>query len=455
MKFKKRESGSSAVDMTEGSIPGHLVLFALPLLLGNLFQMFYNTVDVLVVGNFVGKEALAAVGSTTSIVNIVVFFFNGVSTGAGVAISRYYGAQDYRQLHRSVETTMALTFACGVLFTILGVWMVPMMLRFMSTPDDVMEAATIYLRIYFAGISGLLIYNMGSGILRAVGDTRRPLLFLIFTSLLNVVLDLFFVLGLQAGIAGVAIATSLSQFLSAGLILVLLLRTKDIYHFAWKDLCIDREILREILEIGLPAGIQSTITAFSNVFVQGYINSFGSDCMAGWSCYNKLDQFVMLPVQSMAQSSTTFVGQNIGAQKEKRANQGIRSALVITLTVTFLAALTLVLLARPAAACFSQEESVIEYTVLFLRLCIFFMLFNGVNHVLAGGLRGRGDAKGPMVIMLTCFVAIRQLYLYVGTRLSGSVYIVGMGYPVGWVSCTAVELVYFYFRYVRKSRARR
>ncbi len=255
-------------DMTEGSIIGQIVMFSLPLMFGNIFQMLYNTVDSIVVGNFVGKEALAAVGSTTMIVNMLVFFFNGFSVGAGVLISRYFGGKNLERLHKAIETTMATTFVFCVLFTIIGSLGVKPMLRFMATPDDVMADATTYLRIYFLGFSGLLIYNMGSGILRAVGDTTRPLMFLILTSLMNIALDLLFVIVLHTGIAGVAYATIISQFISAILILVLLTGSKDIYRFVWKDICIDFGILRRIFVVGLPAGIQSVITAFSNVFVQ-------------------------------------------------------------------------------------------------------------------------------------------------------------------------------------------
>ena len=325
---------STVRDMTEGSIVKQVILFALPLMLGNIFQMLYNTVDSIVVGNFVGTQALAAVGSTTMIVNMMVFFFNGFSTGAGVVIASYFGAKNMEKLHKSIETTMAATFGLSILFTMAGVAAVKPMLRFMATPEDVFGEATVYLQIYISGISGLLVYNMGSGILRAVGDTMRPLYFLIFTSVLNIVLDLVFVLGLHSGIAGVAWATILSQFVSAILILTLLSRSRDIYRLTWHDLKIDRGILGSIFAVGLPAGIQSIITAFSNVFVQSYVNFFGSACMAGWSCYNKLDQFIMLPMQSMAMAATTFVSQNIGAGKQRRADRGTIVTVSMSVGVT-------------------------------------------------------------------------------------------------------------------------
>ncbi len=442
---------SSAKDMTTGNIILLLIEFSVPLIIGNLFQMMYNTVDSLVVGNFVGKEALAAVGSTTMIVNMLVFFFNGVSVGAGVVISRYYGAKDQKGLHKAVETTIFVTFVCGVLFTVIGILLVRPMLVFMATPDDVMDAATVYLRIYFAGIIGLLVYNMGSGILRAVGDTRRPLLFLIFTSVVNAILDLVFVVVFHAGIAGVAYATIIAQFISAVMILVLLTRTKDEYRLTWKDLRCDRPILGQIFMIGLPAGIQSVITAFSNVFVQSYINSFGSACMAGWSCYNKLDMFIMLPMQSIAQAATTFVGQNIGAGKDDRVNKGTVDSMLLAVGVTAGIAVFLFIFAAPATRLFISDADVIRYGAMFLQTNVFFMLFNCVNHTLAGALRGRGDSTGPMVIMLLNFVAVRQAYLFVMTRfISNTERLVGFSYPVGWTACCIMEVAYFYLRWGRK-----
>lgn len=442
---------SAVRDMTEGSIVRQVVLFALPLMLGNVFQMLYNTVDSIVVGNYVGTQALAAVGSTTMLVNMMVFFFNGFSTGAGVVISKRFGARDMERLHTAVETTMASTFLLSLLFTILGVIFVKPMLRVMLTPEDVFEQATIYLQIYIGGISGLLIYNMGSGILRAVGDTTRPLYFLILTSVLNILLDLVFVIGLKAGVAGVAIATILSQFVSAFLILRLLTKAEDIYRLSWKDLGIDWKVLGEIFSVGLPAAIQSVLTAFSNTFVQAYINSFGSSCMAGWSAYNKLDQFVMLPMQSMAMAATTFVSQNIGAKKEKRAHEGTFVTVGMTVGVTAVVVAFLMIFAVPSVGLFTPDESVVAYGVMFIRANCLFLLFNCVNHVLAGALRGRGDSKGPMIIMLSTFVGVRQIYLFVVTRfVANTAMLVGFGYPVGWTACCIVEVTYFFLRWGRK-----
>ena len=438
-------------DMTEGSIVKQITLFALPLMLGNIFQLLYSTVDSIVVGNFVGTQALAAVGSTTMIVNMLVFFFNGFSTGAGVVIANYFGARNMEKLHESIETTMAATFVLSILFSTVGVLCVKPMLRFMATPNDVLDHATVYLQIYIGGISGLLIYNMGSGILRAVGDTVRPLYYLILTSVLNIVLDLVFVLGLHSGIAGVAWATIISQFISAFLILVLLTRAKDIYRLTWHDLRIDFGILGAIFAVGLPAGIQSILTAFSNVFVQSYINFFGSNCMAGWSCYNKLDQFVMLPMQSMAMASTTFVSQNIGAGKGMRANKGTVIAVSMAVAITGAIVLMLCLFAAPAVGLFSRDERVIEFGVLFIRANCVFLLCNCVNHVLAGALRGRGDSKGPMIIMLLAFVGIRQIYLLITTHfIANTPLLVGFSYPVGWITCCTIEVAYYFLRWRKK-----
>lgn len=444
---------TTARDMTTGPIAREIIAFALPLLLGNVFQMFYNTVDSVVVGNFVSTQALAAVGATTMITNMAVFFFNGFSIGAGVVIGNFFGARKLNDLHNAIETTMAATLVLCAAFTVVGMGSVNFMLRFMSTPEDVIADAATYLRIYFAGISGLLIYNTGSGILRAVGDTTRPLYFLILTSILNIFLDLLFVIVFNLKIAGVAYATIISQFISAILTMLLLTRTKDIYKVTWKDMRIDRKLLGRILGLGIPAGLQAVITSFSNVFVQSYINFFGSTVMAGWTSYNKLDQFVMLPMQSMAMASTTFVSQNMGAGKIDRTNRGTRDSIFITLAVTGVIAALLFLLADPVVRLFTEDDAVIKAGSVFVHFNIFFTLFNCVNHVLAGALRGRGDSTGPMVIMLCTFVAFRQTYLFVLTHyIVNKPQWVGFGYPVGWMSCCVIEVIYFFVKWNKKEK---
>ncbi|MBQ9328127.1 MAG: MATE family efflux transporter [Solobacterium sp.] len=435
---------TSSMNMTEGPIIRQVILFSLPLMLGNVFQMLYNTVDMVVVGNFVGKEALAAVGSTSMITNMAVFFFNGFSVGASVVIARAFGAGRKDRLHTAIETTMMMTFLISAVFTVLGVVGVKPMLRFMDTPADVFPDGTTYLRIYFAGISGLLIYNMGSGILRSVGDTKHPLYFLILTSVLNIVLDLVFVIVFHGGIAGVAYATIISQFISAVLILLLLSRSKDVYRLSWNDLHVDMPTMGQIIQVGLPAGIQSVITSFSNVFVQSYINYFGSDVMAGWSTYNKMDQFIMLPMQSFAMAATTFVSQNIGAGKFKRAQEGTVTVVLLSAGVTAVISFLLMAFAPGAIALFSKEEAVIQAGVLFIRTNVLFLIANAVNHVLAAAMRGAGDSRGPMIIMLVSFVAIRQVYLYLLTHfIVNTPMWVGFGYPVGWMACCLIEVTYY------------
>lgn len=433
------------MDMTTGSIWKLLLSFSIPLLIGNLFQQLYNTVDSLVVGNFVGTEALAAVGSTTCIINTMVMFFTGTSIGATVVISRHYGAHDDRKLHLAVETTMMVTFIASILFTGIGVLFTPFMLRFMSTPEDVLPSASEYLRIYFSGISGLLIYNMGSAVLRAVGDTRRPLLFLCFSSILNTVLDLIFVIVFDLGIAGVAYATILSQFISAALVLVVLTLDGGSYHLVWQDLRIDRPTFRQILSIGLPAGFQQSLTSFSNVYVQSYVNYFGSACMAGWSCYTKIDQFIFLPLQSMNQAATTFVSQNIGAQDIKRAKRGSRTAFYMSTAITIAISAILWFTAGQFVSLFNQDPSVISYGVLFIHTNSTLTFTCCATQIFSGSLRGAGDSKTPMLVMLFSYVLFRQIYLYVITQFINTPAVVGFGYPLGWIVCSLLTS-YFYFR---------
>ena len=447
MKVKERPKKTATVDMTDGHILKQIVFFALPLMLGNLFQMMYHTADTIVVGNFVGKEALAAVGATSMITNLAVFFFSGFSTGASVAIARAFGAKNKEEVHSAVETAFTMTLLISAVFTAAGILLAKPVLRFMGTPEDVFPEAAKYLRIYFAGISGLLIYNIGSGILRSVGDSRRPLYFLIFTSTLNILLDIVFVVFFRAGIAGVAWATILSQFLSAIFIVILLTGAEDVYRLTWSDLRIDEKPLRTILSIGLPAGIQSAFTALSNIVMQSYINSFGSDVMAGWSSYTKVDQFVMLPASSMGIAATTFVSQNVGAEKMDRAERGcIHAALTSVLVCGSIQVLSWIF-APMVMRLFSQEASVIQAGVVFIRVNFLFITANVLDNVLMGTLRGYGDSQGPMIIMITTHVFFRQLYLYVVTRyIMNTPAAVGFAYPAGWLSCFMLLLAYYFYR---------
>jgi len=431
-------------DMTQGVIWKHLLAFALPLMIGNLFQQLYNTVDSIVVGQFVSKQALAAVGSTTSIINMLVGFFSGVSVGAGVIISQRFGAKDPEGVHKAVHTTISLTLIIGLVGTVVGILLAPLMLTLMKTPQDVFVEAKTYLQIYFGGISGLMLYNMGSGILRAVGDSRRPLYFLVFSSCVNIVLDLLFVLGFGMGVEGVAYATIIAQFASAALIYFTLYRTQDVHRFQPSKLRVYPEMMRSIIRVGFPAGLQQALTSFSNVFVQGYINSFGTNCVAGWSCYHRIDQFILLPMQSISMASTTFVGQNIGHRDLERTEKGIRTAVMLSIIVTGILIGLVVIFCAPLIKIFNDDPGVVEYGVMFIRLISPFYLIICFNQIYAGALRGAGDAKAPMIIMLFSFVLFRQLYLAIGTQFINTEWFVGLGYPAGWIMCSTLQLLYYY-----------
>jgi putative MATE family efflux protein len=427
--------------MTEGSIWPHLIRFSIPMAIGLLFQQLYNTVDTLVVGQFVGQQAQAAVGSTGPIINTVVGFCAGLATGASVLISQRYGAHDNDGLGKAVHTTIALTILMSVIATLVGQVIITPMLRFMQTPEDVMPESGTYLSIYFAGISGVLFYNLGSGILRAVGDSRRPLFFLVISALLNTALDLLFVLAFHMGVDGVAYATILSQILSALLTLFTLTREKGDYGIRWRKVRIDRGSLSMILKLGLPSSIQAAVTSFSNVFVQSYINAFGSACMAGYGVYGKIDAFALIPVQSIGMSSTTFVGQNWGAKQTARAREGVRTATLMSLISPAALGLLVFVLARPLMSLFSPEEDVIEYGIRFIHIVTPFYLCICFNQIYAGALRGVGDATVPTVIMLASFVAFRQVYLAVTKALGAGFTAVALAYPVGWILCSTLLII--------------
>ena len=437
-------------DMTEGNILKHLIRFSVPMAVGLLFQQLYNTVDTLVVGQFVGKQAQAAVGSTGPLINTVVGFCAGLATGASVVISQRYGAHDRDGLSKAVHTTVALTFILSLIATAAGQAIIMPMLRFMQTPEDVISESGRYLSIYFAGIAGILFYNLGSGILRAVGDSRRPLFFLIIAALLNTGLDLLFVLGFGMKVDGVALATVLSQALSAILTLLALSLEKGEYRIRWRNIRMDRHSLRQILRLGLPSSIQAAVTSFSNVFVQSYINYFGSACMAGYGVYGKIDAFALIPVQSISMSSTTFVGQNWGAKKPGRTREGVRAATVMSIAATAALGLLVFVLAKPLMGLFSPEEDVIGYGVRFIHIVTPFYLAVCFNQIYAGALRGVGDATMPTVIMLVSFVLFRQVYLAVTKALGAGFIAVALAYPVGWILCSTLLLI----RYSRSAIVR-
>ena len=433
------------VDMTQGSVFLHLLYFALPLLAGNLFQQFYNTVDIWVVGNYVSDEAFSAVGTVTPIINMLIGSFMGLASGAGVVISQYYGAKKFDKVQEAVHTAIALTVILTVLFSIIGVAMTPAMLHFMKTPDEVFGASSTYLTIYFSGMVGLLFYNMGSGILRAVGDSKRPFYYLVASATINIALDLVFVIKFHMGVAGVAYATIIAQGISATLTLITLLRTSSCVHLEFQKIRIHLPVLRQIIHVGIPAALQMAVTAFSNVFVQSYINQFGSDAMGGWTAYTKIDQLIFLPMQSLALSATTFVGQNLGDGQAERAKKGVRTSFLMAVCVTIVVSTGVILAAPHLVVIFNDKPEVVDYGVLFLRRMTPFYVLCCVNQIYSGALRGAGNSRVPMIIMLSSFVVFRQCYLYVVSNfISNTILPLAMGYPAGWLVCSTMTLIYYH-----------
>lgn len=445
---KKRD-----VDMTEGSIIGHLITFAIPLLVGNVFQQLYNMVDTWVVGNYVSNEAFSAVGSVGPIINMLIGFFLGLSSGAGVVISQYYGAKRYDEVKKTVHTAITMTLILGVLFTIIGIAMTPFALRFMKTPENVFPESAAYLRIYFAGVIGLMIYNIGAGILRAVGDSQRPFYFLVVSAVLNTVLDLVFVLKLGMGVEGVAYATVIAQAVSAVLVLITLMKTDSCIKVSVRALCLDMAMLKKIISVGIPAAIQMAITAFSNIFVQSYINYFGADCMSGWTAYSKIDQLLFLPMQSIALASTTFVGQNLGFNKVERAKKGVSTSLIMAAISTVIVMIPVLIFAPNAVGFFNSKAEVVEYGTMLLRWISPFYVLCCVNQVYSGALRGAGNSRAPMIIMLTSFVVFRQIYLFVVSNfISNTIIPIAMSYPAGWLLCSTLTFIYYHKTSLTKNR---
>ncbi|MCQ2771429.1 MAG: MATE family efflux transporter [Clostridia bacterium] len=430
--------------MTTGPIPQHLLSFAIPLLIGYLFQQLYNTVDTWVVGNYVSNEAFSAVGTTGPIINVLIGFFLGLASGAGVVISQYYGARDEESVQKAVHTAAMLTIIMGIAFTIIGTLGVPLMLKLIKMPESVVPEATIYLSIYFEGVIGLMIYNMGAGIMRAIGDSVRPFLFLVASALTNTVLDLVFVLGFNMKVAGVALATVIAQAVSAILVLIVLFRSKTCVKLQVRKIKLHRDALRKIIKVGFPAAIQTAITAFSNVFVQSYINFFETDVMSGWTAYNKIDTLLLLPAQSMNLASTTFVGQNLGVGQVDRAKKGVNISIIITISTMIVLMIPCLIFAPQIVSFFNQKPEVIESGSLFLRLMSPFYVFCCFNQIHAGALRGAGDSKAPMFIMLGSFVVFRQIYLFVTSHfIANEVIPIVMGYPAGWMMCSLIMFIYY------------
>ena len=440
----KAKRRATDVDMTEGSIARHLITFAIPLLIGNLFQMMYNMVDTWVVGRFVSDAAFSAVGTLGSVTTLMIGFFTGLSSGAGVVISRFFGARRYDRVRDTVNTSVIMTAVLCILFTLLGLALIPVFLKILDMPGDVRDEAVVYLSIWFSGISGLMIYNIGSAIMRAVGDSRRPFLYLVVAAVTNTVLDLIFVIVFKWGVSGVALATIIAQGLSATLTVISLVRTESCVRISFKGMRFHTDIIRQILVIGLPAAIQLTITSFSNIFVQSYINYFGKEVMGGWTAYTKIDQIVFLPMQSLGLAATTFVGQNIGQNLVKRAEKGANTALLMSVASTAILIIPIVIFSGAFVSVFNTNQDIIHYGTLFLRTLTPFYLFWCVNQVYSGALRGVGKSTGPMIIMLSSFVLFRQTYLYIVSNfISNTVIPIAMGFPAGWMLSAVITIIYY------------
>ena len=440
------------VDMTQGSITRHIISFALPLLIGNLFQQLYNTVDTWVVGNYVSNNAFSAVGTVGPVTNLLIGFFSGLASGAGVVISQYYGAHKHDKVQDAVHTAIVMTLILAALFTAVGLAMVPLMLRLIKMPAEVIPEATTYLSIYFAGISGLMIYNMGAGILRAIGDSQRPFYFLVVCAIMNIILDLTFVCLLKMGVEGVAIATVLSQAVSAVLVIITLLKTDSCIKVQPRKLKLHLDMLGKIIKVGIPAALQMAITSFSNIFVQSYINFFGADCMSGWTAYGKIDQLLFLPMQSIALAGTTFVGQNLGCNQVDRAKEGVKKALLLAVVSAVILMIPILVFAEPIVAFFNAKEEVVSYGSLFLRWLTPFYILCCFNQVYTAALRGAGNTRAPMIILLAGFVVFRQVYLFFMSRICNEVIPIAMGYPAGWFVCSLITTIYFYKVKLGKTR---
>ena len=441
-----------SVDMTQGSITRHIISFALPLLMGNIFQQLYNTVDTWVVGNFVSNEAFSAVGSIGPVTNLLISFFLGLSSGAGVVISQYYGAKQHDQVQNAVHTAIVLTFIMSILFTVLGISIIPFVLNLMNTPAEVYPEASAYLTIYCSGIAGLLFYNMGSGILRSVGDSQRPFYFLVFAALLNTVLDLVFVLVFKMGVEGVALATIIAQGTSALLILITLSQTESCIRLDLSKLRIHFDILKKIIKVGIPSALQMAITSFSNIFVQSYIYHFGADCMSGWTAYSKVDQLLFLPMQSIGLASTTFVGQNLGCNQVDRAKKGVRCSLLIALACTITLMVPLMLFSSSIVAFFNSKPEVVTYGSLLLKYMTPFYVLCCFNQIYAGALRGSGNSRVPSMIMLCSFVLFRQLYLFAMSHICNEIIPIALSYPAGWLLNSTLMIIYYHKTNLSKNR---
>lgn len=430
--------------MTEGKISKKILLFAMPIFLGNLFQQLYNIVDSLVVGNVLGKDALAAVSSSGSLIFLIVGFINGIFVGAGVIIARYYGAKSMKELSIAVHTTIAFGLIAGILVTAFGMGFSPLMLKMMGTPDDVLPNSILYFRLYFAGGIGIVMYNTCMGIFQAVGDSRHPLYYLIISSIVNVILEILFVAILGFGIGGSAIATVISQFISAILGFTKLLRVDGVHRVHIKQIRIHRKMLVSLLKMGVPTGVQNSVIGFANVIVQSNINSFGSVAMAGCGSYTRLEGFAFLPITSFSVALTTFIGQNLGAKQYERAKKGARFGILTGVLLAETVGILLWIFAPILVWFFNHQSDVIRFGVMQSRTEALFFCLLALSHCLAGILRGAGKSTVPMIVMLVCWCAIRITYITIMVRVIPDIRVIFWAYPLTWSLSSIAFLIYHY-----------
>ena len=434
--------------MTEGTVWKRIVRFAIPVFIGQLFQQLYNTVDSLIVGKLIGTSALAAVTATGSIIYLIVGFFMGFSMGAGVVIARDIGAGDEKAVSRSVHTTVAMGLVASVVMTALGVLLTPWILRVMDTPPDVLPEAQLYLRVYFSGCTGLVFYNLLVGILQASGDSQHPLYYLIFSSVLNAILDFSFIRFLGMGVEGAALATIIGQFVSALLVLRRLLRTDEVIRLDPRKIRFDFSKLGQIVRIGLPTALQACVIDLANMMIQSYINSFGKVAMAGIGASTKLEGFIFLPVNAFSMALSTFVAQNLGAGETGRMRKGIRFGLITSVLVVEALGALMVIFSPQLVSMFDSNPEVIRYGALRGQICGFFFCLCGFSHVSSAVMRGIGKPIVPTVVMLTCWCAVRVVTLMTIGQVYHNILLAIWIYPITWSLSTIVYLIYL--RHLRR-----
>lgn len=432
----------SQILLTQGSVPLQMLRFAVPIFFSNLFQQLYNAADTLIVGNFLGSGALAAVGSSGSLIMLLVGFFNGMSMGAGVLIARYFGAGDEQSLSRAVHTTVLLGAASGALLSAVGVALTPQILRWMGTPPEVLPSSVAYFRMYFTGVWATVLYNVGAAILQAAGDSRSPMAYLITASVVNVALDLLFVGRLGFGIEGAAIATVLSQALSAALAFRRLLFGATPCRVRLSHLRTDPSMLRQVVALGAPSGVQNSVISLANVIVQANINAFGASAMAGCAAYSKVEGFAFLPVTCFSMALATFVSQNIGAKQFGRVRRGMRFGAACSALMAEAVGVAVWLFAPALLGAFSADPAVTAVGVAQARTISLFYCLLAYSHCCAGILRGMGRPVVPMAVMLLVWCAFRIGYITAAVRIWPCIRVVWTAYPLTWSISTVLFTLY-------------